>query len=126
MTARLEHVNVTVSDLDRSVAMVEAVFGWHLRWRGGSIHDGESAHMGEKDTYIALYQHPKQSKEGVDSYTTTGGLNHIGVVVEDLDATEARVKVAGFAPYSHADYEPGRRFYFNDMDGTEWEVVSYA
>lgn len=126
MAARLEHVNVTVSDLDRSVAMVEALFGWGLRWRGGSIHGGESAHVGDAATYVALYRHPGPAGQAGDSYRLTGGLNHIGVVVEDLDAVEAKVKAAGFEPHSHADYEPGRRFYFNDHDGTEWEVVSYA
>jgi len=53
-------------------------------------------------------------------------LNHIGVQVDDLDATEARVIAAGLLPFSHADYEPGRRFYFLDPDGIEYEVVSYA
>ncbi|GAA6200903.1 hypothetical protein NBRC116599_21280 [Aquicoccus sp. SU-CL01552] len=54
-----------------------------------------------------------------------GGLNHVGVVVEDLDATEARVKAAGFVPHNYGDYEPGRRFYFRDSDGIEFEVVHY-
>ena len=55
------------------------------------------------------------------------GLNHLGVVVvEELDATERRVRAAGFETYSHADYEPGRGFYFRDEDGLEFEVVSYA
>lgn len=125
MVTKLEHVNVTVSDLDRSIALVQDVFGWNLRWRGGSIHSGESAHVGDDETYVALYRHPEQAGRPVDSYTTTGGLNHIGVLVEDLDAVEAKVKAAGLEPHSHADYEPGRRFYFRDHDGTEWEVVSY-
>lgn len=125
MPAILEHVNVTVSDLDRSVAMVEDFFGWQLRWRGGAIHGGESAHMGGAQSYVALYQHAKQRSAEVDTYLTTGGLNHIGVIVTDLDAVEAKVKAAGFAPHSHADYEPGRRFYFHDHDGTEWEVIQY-
>ena len=46
-------------------------------------------------------------------------------VVDDLDATEARILAAGIETFSHADYEPGRRFYFNDADGIEFEVVSY-
>jgi len=46
-------------------------------------------------------------------------------VVDDLDAVETRVKDAGFATHSHADYEPGRRFYFNDADNIEIEVVTY-
>ena len=33
---------------------------------------------------------------------------------------------AGFKPINHADYEPGRRFYFHDHDGIEYEVVSYG
>jgi len=48
------------------------------------------------------------------------------VVVDDLNLVEARVKKAGFVTHSHADYEPGRRFYFNDHDGIEIEVVSYS
>jgi hypothetical protein len=28
-------------------------------------------------------------------------------------------------PFAHADYAPGRRFYFLDPDGIEYEVVSY-
>ena len=31
----------------------------------------------------------------------------------------------GFTPYSHGDYEPGRRFYFTDGAGIEFEIVSY-
>lgn len=60
-----------------------------------------------------------------DSYVTRGGLNHIAVVVDDLDAAEARVSDAGCEPRVHADCEPGPRFYFYD-DGLEFEVVSYA
>ncbi len=59
------------------------------------------------------------------NYDTAGGLNHIGVVVDDLKAAEARVVAEGFEPHSHADYEPGHRFYFDDADGIEFEVVSY-
>ncbi len=32
----------------------------------------------------------------------------------------------GLQPLGHDDYEPGRRFYFFDWDGIEFEVVSYA
>ena len=53
-------------------------------------------------------------------------LNHVGIQVEDLDAVEERVVAAGLVPFSHGDYEPGRRFYFMDWDGIEFEIVSYA
>ena len=52
-------------------------------------------------------------------------LNHVALEVDDLDGAEAVVKKAGLVPFNHADYDPGRRFYFFDWDGIEWEVVCY-
>lgn len=124
--ATLEHANVTVSDPAATAAWLGDVFGWQIRWQGGAIHGGTSYHVGGADSYVALYTPVKALEDGSVSYETRGGLNHIGVVVDDLDATEARVKEQGFTPHNHADYEPGRRFYFRDGDGIEWEVVSYA
>ena len=54
-----------------------------------------------------------------------GRSNHVGIEVDDLDATEARVVAAGLKPFRHDNYDPGRRFYFLDPDGIEYEVVSY-
>ena len=53
-------------------------------------------------------------------------MNHVGIVVQDLDATEEKVIAAGLKPFSHMDYDPGRRFYFLDEDQVEYEVVSYS
>ncbi len=124
--ARLEHVNITVADPDTTAAWLNRVFGWNLRWKGSAINGGITAHIGSDDHYIAAYAPPDQSGDAVDTYHIRGGLNHVGVVVDDLDATEAKVIAEGFTPTNHADYEPGRRFYFDDSDGVEWEVVSYA
>jgi catechol 2,3-dioxygenase-like lactoylglutathione lyase family enzyme len=124
--SRLEHVNVTVTDPAATAAWLDKVFGWEVRWKGGSIHGGTSWHVGGTDDYVALYAPPKPTGAPPESYFVHGGLNHVGVVVEDLDAVEGRVKDAGFTPFNHADYEPGRRFYFRDGDGIEWEVVSYG
>jgi len=54
------------------------------------------------------------------------GLNHIALVVDDLGAVEKRVRAEGLEPHNYGDYAPGRRFYFHDTDGVEYEVVSYA
>jgi predicted enzyme related to lactoylglutathione lyase len=61
-----------------------------------------------------------------DSYSHHGGLNHVAIVVDDLDATEERIRKSGCQTFNHADYEPGRRFYLKDDDGIEFEIVSYA
>jgi len=123
-TSRIEHVNVTVSDPDRAAALIEAVFGWQVRWRGPARDGGHTIHVGSQDDYLALYAGPGQTHAAED-FAKGRPLNHIGVAVEDLDATEARVLAAGLTPFAHGDYHPGRRFYFLDPDGIEYEVVSY-
>lgn len=127
-TAFLEHVNVTVSDVAATAKRLEAWFGWKVRWHGESIFGGVSYHIGNDTSYIAAYQPPKETStlDEDASYSIRGGLNHIAVVVDDLDATEERIKATGHTTRSHADYEPGKRFYFEDEDGIEFEVVSYA
>ena len=122
----LEHVNVTVSDPDRTAEWLGRVFGWRVRWSGPGMQTGRTVHCGTDGRYVALFNYGSTPAAPGDSYRTRAGLNHIGVVVDDLDATEARVKAEGFETGNHSDYEPGRRFYFDDHDGVEWEVVSYS
>ena len=125
----LEHVNMTASDPAKMADRLCSIFGWRVRWQGDAISGGHTIHVGSEDSYIAIYTPSdaatKASSIGTDSYTTPGGLNHIGIVVDDLDAVEARVLDAGYETFSHADYEPGRRFYFRGDDDVEFEVVSY-
>ena len=124
--ARLEHVNITVSDPDATARWMEDVFGWKIRWQGDAINGGRTLHVGTEAQYVAIYDPKKPLTDGHNSYTQKGGLNHIAVTVDDLDAIEAKVDKLGFETHSHADYEPGRRFYFYDGDRIEYEVVSYS
>jgi catechol 2,3-dioxygenase-like lactoylglutathione lyase family enzyme len=121
---RIEHVNVTVSDPDRAARLMESVFGWRIRWQGPSMAGGRTIHVGTDDHYVAVYTDPSRLYSEQD-FAKGRPLNHIGVEVEALDETEKRVIDAGLTPFSHGDYEPGRRFYFLDHDGIEFEVVSY-
>ena len=123
--ARLEHTNITVSDPKRTAAWLTEVFGWHIRWQGPAMQTGYTVHVGSADSYVALFSYGGSKPRQEDSYRTIGGLNHIAVFTEDIDAVETRVKAAGFTPVNHADYAPGRRFYFHDHDGIEWEVASH-
>lgn len=124
-SAVLEHVNVTVSNPEKTAQLLCELFNWHIRWRGDSINGGKTIHVGSEGSYVALYSPKGDTNEIESSYESLGGLNHIAVVVEDLDIIEARVKAAGFIPGNHGDYEPGRRFYFHDSDEIEYEVVCY-
>jgi catechol 2,3-dioxygenase-like lactoylglutathione lyase family enzyme len=122
---RIEHVNVTVSDPDRTAKLMGTLFGWHVRWRGPARDGGHTIHVGSKEQYVALYT-GRNVAYTADDFAKGRPLNHIGVEVDDLDAVEARVTAAGLRPFGHDSYVPGRRFYFLDPDGIEYEVVSYA
>ena len=124
-SARIEHVNVTVSDPERSAKLMQDVFGWAIRWRGPAMNGGHTIHVGSVDHYIALYSKPREAASATH-FAKGRPLNHIGVEVDDLDATEQAILAKGFETFSHSDYEPGRRFYFFDPDGIEYEVISYV
>lgn len=125
MPAILEHANFTVSDPAATAAWMEKLFGWHIRWQGDAMAGGHTVHVGTKDQYLALYTPGTPANEATSSYNRVAGLNHIAVVVDDLDGIEDAIKAHGFKTGNHADYEPGRRFYFHDDDGIEYEVVAY-
>lgn len=125
MTAQLEHANVTVSNPDATAQWMCDTFGWHIRWKGASLGGGTTIHVGTDNLYVALYNPNKPTRTAPNNYTTTGGLNHIAVVTDNLSEMESKVRAAGFETHSHADYEPGQRFYFHDHDGIEYEVVHY-
>ena len=124
--AMLEHVNVTVSNPEQTAAMLCDLFDWKVRWQGPSKLGGRTVHVGSDEAYVAVYTYDETEARQDNSYARAGGLNHIGIVVADLEATEQKVMRAGFKTHNHGDYEPGRRFYFNDHDGIEYEVVCYA
>lgn len=124
--ARLEHVNITVPDAKATAAFLTRLLGWHVRWEGESLNGGYSVHIGEDGSYLALYSPKTPVTPAVPRYVNSAGLNHVGIVVDDLDSVEARVRDMGFETHSHADYEPGRRFYFDGPDAVEYEIVSYA
>ncbi len=123
--AILEHANITVTDPEKTARLLCTLFDWKIRWQGKAIHGGQTIHVGEKNSYLAVYRGPGDLPDQPASYFVRGGLNHVAVIVDDLEETEQRVRAAGLTPTNHADYEPGRRFYFHDHDRIEYEVVCY-
>ncbi|KUP93039.1 VOC family protein [Tritonibacter horizontis] len=125
MTATLEHANLCVADPHKTAAWMTKVFDWHIRWEGPALSSGYTVHVGSKDSYLALFSPAEPLAEAPERYSTKGALNHLAFVVDDLDQAEAAVVAAGYTPMNHGDYEPGRRFYFLDEGGVEYELVQY-
>ncbi|MEL7486462.1 MAG: VOC family protein [Pseudomonadota bacterium] len=130
--AWLEHCNLTVSDLDKTINFFLAVFPeFSLRHKGvledalpdGGVQKTPWAHVGTDESYLALQAPPigHEFKQNKNNY-----FNHMGFVVDDIDETLERVKDAGCSnlrtDYSH----PHRlRAYAWVFDGTVLEFVQY-
>ena len=125
---KLEHANITVTDVDRSLAFYSALFDFKLRWSGevpGELQPTIRAmHIGNDDSYLALFEAEKPGRTPVD-YTGCG-LNHIGFVVADIEPYRQRLKELEINIHFEPDYEPGKRIYFYDPDGVEIELVAYT
>lgn len=121
---KIEHVNITVREPARAAALMGELFGWTVRWQGPALNGGHTIHVGSEDHYLALYA-PRDAAVGDDVFAKGRPLNHVGIEVDDIGDLEAKVVAAGLIPFNHGDYAPGRRFYFFDRDGIEFEVVSY-
>lgn len=120
----LEHANITVEDAVKTAELFCRLFDWQIRWQGESLDGGYSVHVGEEDSYLALYSHSKATVQDTNSYQSIGAMNHIGIIVGDLDDVELKVKAEGIDPHHYAEYEPGKRFYFYLPDKIEVEVAT--
>lgn len=120
---RLEHVNLTVSDLDRSISFYCDLLDLHVRWKGPIDGERLGAHVGDDRCYLALFQ---ASADGpVHQDYSRPGLNHFGFVVDDLEDARRRLDQLGATVHYEPRYDPGRRIYTLDPDGHEIELVEY-
>ncbi len=124
----LEHANITVSDLERSISFYEEALGFEVRWRGevfNTSRKAAAAHVGPSGEafYLSLFEAVNGGRAKYDY--APPGINHLGIVVDDLDDARRQLEAAGAMVAMGSDYDPGRRLYFFDPDGIEIELVQY-
>ena len=120
---RIEHVNMTVSNVAASADFYRQVFGFETRWEGLTGSGLRAIHLGTDDSYLSLFEARGPGSAPADYGSV--GFNHLGFVVEDLDAYRGTLDRMGVAVQVPEDYDPGRRLYFFDPDGIEIELVEY-
>lgn len=132
MKCYLEHANITVADLDRTVDFLTTAFpDFRVRGRGETETGGtrrQWLHLGTDETYIALEEvFAGDHAAGGDRRPYLDvGINHVGFVVEDVETLVRRLEEAGYRQSIAADEHPHRkRFYFYDGDRIEYEFVEY-
>lgn len=110
---RVDHINMTVQELDRSAAFYRSVFGF-VEKEAGERGGRRWAILGVPDRlYLCLYE----TGEPVASE----GVNHFGFHVEDFDAAAEDLRARGIATES-VDYGASRSLYVSDPDGYEIEL----
>ncbi|WP_067582600.1 VOC family protein [Endozoicomonas ascidiicola] len=124
----LEHVNLVVSHLEKSLEFYQAAFP-HWRIRGGG--EGEWygrprkwVHLGDDYQYIAISDHGQLKSR--DLKGSQPGLAHFAYVTDNIDRLVKRMLDAGFEETdSGGDEEHRKNRYFLDPDGIEVEFVEY-
>lgn len=128
MAARIEHANLTVPDIDAAIAFLKTVEpGFEVMHDSGSASGYRWVHVGTREGYFALEEpHEPVAAPGQARRYSDYGINHIGFVVEDVDAVAGRLLQAGYTEGYRAERHPARiRRYFEDKAGFEWELVQY-
>ncbi len=127
-TAALEHVNLSVNDLERTLRFVQSALpNWRVRGQGRVAGPGKPhqwLHVGSDNEYLSLYS----GGEGLapDWQGDQTGVKHVGLVVSDLDAVVARLTEAGF-PLDHWGGSSAyrRSAYFVEPGSVQFEFVQY-
>lgn len=58
----LEHVNMTVSDLERATRFYQDLLGYRMRWQGKTADGRPAAHVGDDRCYLALFEASKPER----------------------------------------------------------------
>lgn len=124
----LEHLNLVVKNIDRSLTFYRAAFPhWWVRTEGEGEWHGKPrhwVHFGDDYHYIALSDHGEGENRILSGHQV--GLAHYAYVTHNLVAVIERLQSAGFEISSHGSEDPFRRnAYFIDPDGYEVEFVQY-
>jgi catechol 2,3-dioxygenase-like lactoylglutathione lyase family enzyme len=127
MTAKLEHANLCVRDLDGMIQFLRTAFPeFRVRHEGDDLFGGRWVHLGTDDTYLALVAAHEEPAERWVPYSRKPGTNHLGFEVGDAEALRSRLLDAGYAESSGPYPHPHRkRVYFLDPEGNDWEFVQY-
>jgi catechol 2,3-dioxygenase-like lactoylglutathione lyase family enzyme len=129
MICQLDHVNISVADIDRTVAFLRIAFP-ELRIRGGGKGQfGEVAtewlHLGLDELYVSINTaNPIEEREKPHESAETG-INHVGFIVEDRDDLLSKYQAAGFTCEPVDELPSRKRLYVADGDHIIWEFIQY-
>lgn len=127
MSARLEHANLCVRDIDVMIRFLQTAFPeFRIRADKTDADGSRWVHIGADDSYLALTAADDTPERPWEPYSGLPGMNHLGFEVDDAEALRQRMLAAGYEESTVPNHHPHRkRVYFLDPDGNDWEFVEY-
>lgn len=126
----IDHVYITVSDLDRSRAFYDTVFLGVLGFRRNAFTLGGDQHLQYYNRHFGYVLRPARVLQSHQPYAP--GLHHLCLRVDSVDdvrAVSAALNAAGIAATPaalHDQYAPDYwATFFTDPDGIRLEVTNY-
>ena len=126
----IDHVYITVSDLDRSRAFYDTVFLGVLGFRRNAFTLGGDQHLQYYNRHFGYVLRPARVLQPHEPYAP--GLHHLCLRVDSVDevrAVSAALNAAGIAATPaalHDQYAPDYwATFFTDPDGIRLEVTNY-
>ena len=125
---KLEHVNMVVADLEKSLEFYQSAFPhWRIRAKGHRPWYGKPSnwiHFGDDYQYLALSDHGEGNNRDLTGHSL--GLAHIAFEVTNIEAMIRRLQNSGYSiAHEGADSTVRKNTYFIDPDGFEIEFIEY-
>jgi catechol 2,3-dioxygenase-like lactoylglutathione lyase family enzyme len=125
---QLEHVNLVVTNIEKSLEFYRAAFPhWWVREEGKGEWSGKPrtwVHFGDDYQYLVFGDNGEGENRDLSGHQV--GLAHFAFVTSNLDALISRMADAGFPVAKNgADDIHRKNIYFYDPDGFEVEFVEY-
>lgn len=128
MITKIEHVNITVPDINAAVNFLKIVApNFKVRKDEKPVNDKRWMHIGNDHFYFALQEvHLDHTPTKANLTYINYGYNHIGLIVHHIDRIEKQLIEAGYNKGIDTPKEQFRkRIYYYDAAGFEWELVEY-
>lgn len=123
MSARIDHVNITVANLDESVAWYSKIFGFKKVEGGRTAFGKKWAIVALNDSMIAMSER-KNLKAADQDDESAHKIYHFGLRIDDAEAWRAKINECGLRVYygGEVEYPHSRSWYVHDPSGHEIEV----
>lgn len=118
----IDHVALSVRDVEESARWYVEVLGFEHRWAG--MWDGVPTFIGKGTTALALF--PSRGNDAADTSRRGAGMLHLAFrsTRAAFLAAQQDLQQRGIA-FSFADHQISQSIYFRDPDAHELEITTY-